>query len=190
MSNQSLGRLEIICGPMFSGKTTELIRRIENARELGFTTLAIKPTTDTRYAQEELVTHAGQRIQAFAALNAAEIFTRVSELRISNRIQIIAIDEAHFFGEELSQVCATLISEGSRVIVVGLEFDHRGDVFEPFPSLFPLSNDTTRLVGVCALCGNKAIHTQRMIANSQRIVVGGIGDYQPRCEKCFVPSRG
>jgi thymidine kinase len=106
MSNQSLGRLEIICGPMFSGKTTELIRRIENARQLGFTTLAIKPTTDTRYAQEELVTHAGQRIQAFAALNAAEILTRVSELRISNRIQIIAIDEAHFFGEELSQVCA------------------------------------------------------------------------------------
>lgn len=175
---------------MFSGKTTELIRRIESARELGFTTLAIKPTTDTRYAQKELVTHTGQRIQAFAALNAAEILTLVGDFpNVENR-KIIAIDEAHFFGEELSQVCATLISEGSRVIVVGLEFDHRGDVFEPFPSLFPLSNDTTRLVGVCALCGNKAIHTQRMIANSQRIVVGGVGDYQPRCEKCFVPSRG
>ena len=95
MPSQSLGRLEIICGPMFSGKTTELIRRIESARELGFTTLAIKPTTDTRYAQKELVTHTGQRIHASAALNAAEILALVGELRISNRIQIIAIDEAH-----------------------------------------------------------------------------------------------
>lgn len=175
---------------MFSGKTTELIHRIESARELGFTTLAIKPTTDTRYASHELVTHTGQRIEASAVLKASEILTLVGELRISQSMKIIAIDEAHFFGEELSQVCATLISEGSRVIVVGLEFDHRGDIFEPFPSLFTLANDTTRLVGVCSICGNKAIHTQRMNPSMQRIVVGGVGDYQPRCEKCFVPSRG
>lgn len=190
MEKPSLGRLEVICGPMFSGKTTELIRRIESARELGSATLAIKPTTDNRYSSYDLVTHTGQRIQASAVLNAAEILALVGELRISKSMKIVAIDEAHFFGEELSQVCATLLSWGFRVIVVGLEFDHRGDVFEPFPALFTLSNDTTRLVGVCSICGNRAIHTQRMNPSMQRIVVGGVGDYEPRCEKCFAPSRG
>ncbi|MDA0213767.1 MAG: thymidine kinase [Planctomycetota bacterium] len=190
MTEATLGRLEIICGPMFSGKTTELIRRIEEARNFGFTTRAIKPTTDTRYSALDLVTHTGQRIQASAAMNAAEILAIAKEFPIEARMKVIAIDEAHFFAADLSQVCVTLLSWDFRVIVVGLEFDHRGDVFDPFPTLFNISHNITRLVGLCAVCGCDAIHTQRMIDSKERIVVGGVGDYEPRCVKCFAPSRG
>ncbi len=183
MSNPSIGRLELICGPMFSGKTTELIRRLEAAQFMQSVTLSFKPTFDTRYADQELVTHGGQRIRAVAAKNAADIE------RNSGDAKVVGIDEAHFFGSELSSACSTLVAAGVRVIVVGLEFDHRGDVFEPFPSLLMRSDEIIRLVGVCTVCGGEAIHSQRMIPNTQRIAVGGIGDYEPRCGECFKPSR-
>ena len=176
------GRLELICGPMFAGKTTELIRRIEAARAAQEITLAIKPAKDTRYADQELVTHAGDRTRAMAASTATDILAAVGDARV------IGIDEAHFFGAELSAVCLALVASGRRVIIVGQEFDHRGDGFEPFPTLLAHAHDTTRITGVCSSCGGVSIHSQRMVTSAERIHVGGIGDYEPRCAACFIPS--
>lgn len=176
------GRLELICGPMFAGKTTELIRRLDAASGSQETTLAIKPAKDTRYAQQELVTHAGGRTRAVAVESAADILAEVGDA------SVIGIDEAHFFGAQLSPVCLALVTLGRRVIVVGLEFDHCGDGFEPFPTLLAHSNDTTRITGVCSSCGGAAIHSQRIVTSAERIHVGGIGDYEPRCAQCFKSS--
>ena len=167
---------------MFAGKTTELIRRIEAARAAQEITLAIKPAKDTRYADQELVTHAGGRTRASAVATVADILAAVGDARV------IGIDEAHFFGAELSAVCLALVASGRRVIIVGLEFDHRGDVFEPFPTLLAHSHDTIRITGVCAACGGASIHSQRMVTSVERIHIGGVGDYEPRCAACFIPS--
>ncbi len=176
------GRLELICGPMFAGKTTELIRRLDAARSAQEITLAMKPAKDTRYAHQELVTHAGGRTRASAVATASDILAAIGDARV------IGIDEAHFFGAQLSAVCLKLVALGRRVIVVGLEFDHRGDMFEPFPTLLAHSNDTTRITGVCSACGGASIYSQRMVVSAERIHVGGVGDYEPRCAACFIPS--
>lgn len=167
---------------MFAGKTTELIRRLAAARAEQPLTVAIKPVRDTRYALEELVTHAGERVCAVATPSAAEIPVAVGNA------MVIGIDEAHFFGPELTEVCVKLVESGRRVIVSGLEFDHRGDVFEPFPGLLTKADETTRLTAICTLCGGEAIHSQRLVASDERIAVGGVGDYEPRCAQCFKPG--
>ncbi len=175
-------RLEAICGPMFAGKTTELIRRLVEARSSACDAVAIKPALDTRYAMHELVTHAGARLRARAVVDADEIAAAVGAATV------IGVDEAHFFGAPLTAVCRALAASGRRVIVAGLEFDHFGETFEPFPSLLRCADEVTRLVTACARCGAPATHTQRLIASEARIAVGGAGDYEARCAACFRPS--
>ncbi|MSR41924.1 MAG: thymidine kinase [Phycisphaerales bacterium] len=177
-------RLEVICGPMFSGKTTELLRRIQAARALMQSVLVVKPTGDHRYATDSIVTHTGDRMASIAVDDLREVLS----LALAQDASFIAIDEIHFFGQPAAEPIAHLLARGCRVLVAGCDLDHFGAAFEPFPTLFPLAHEIVRLSGSCSSCGGPSTHTQRMIASTQRIIVGNSGDYEPRCAACFTPS--
>jgi len=167
---------------MFSGKTTELIRRLTEAETAGKRTLAIKPLRDDRYAHRELVTHGGARLVATPVASAGEI------VGVAAGAEVLGIDEAHFFGAALVSPCLELLRAGRRVIVSGVERDHRGQPFEPFPALLVEADEVVKLSGPCALCGRPAVHSQRMVKLDQAIVVGGAEMYQARCRDCFEPG--
>jgi thymidine kinase len=167
---------------MFSGKTTELIRRLHRARGSGAVVRAIKPAGDTR-SGGFLATHTGERFAAMEAGTAPEVAVAASGAAV------IGIDESHFFGEPLAAVCRALRADGARVIIAGVSLDHYGVPFEPMASLAPEVDELIELTCPCAVCGKPAIHSQRMGSFTERIVVGGAGAYEARCAACFVPSR-
>lgn len=172
------GRIEIIRGCMFSGKSTELIRRLESAPGA----VAIKPAGDTRAGGAWLTTHTGRRMAAAEAARAEDV------ARIAAGAGVVGIDEAHFFGAELADVCRGMRAAGKRAIIAGVALDHFGDPFEPFASLLGDADEVMELTCPCAACGRPAIHSQRMGKSTERISVGGAGEYEARCERCFVPS--
>ncbi len=178
------GRLEVICGPMFAGKTTELVRRLLDAQAKGERVVAIKPARDTRYRVLEIATHTGQVFPAMPVTDAEGVVVAASEATV------LAIDEIHFFGPALVSVCRELIQHGVRVIVAGVERDHLGRPFEPFPALLCEADEVVKLSGKCAVCGGPSVHSQRMFASDAAIVVGGAESYQPRCRTCFKPGKG
>ncbi len=178
------GRLEVICGPMFAGKTTELLRRITAAAALGTPVTVLRPARDTRSLRNSIETHAGERHAAVEVLHAGQVAGLVGAS------PVVMIDEAHFFGEPLLEACLTLVAQGRRVVVAGIDFDHFGRHFEPFPGLLAAANHVVRLQGTCARCGAPSTRTQRLVASTARIVVGGAESYEPRCESCFTPSAG
>lgn len=180
------GRLEVILGCMFSGKSTELIRRLREAVGRGHAVVAVKPRRDTRYGTADLVTHAGDRFPAVAVEDGGG---GAGLLAAAGRAAVVGIDEAHFFGVELAGAVLRLRDEGRRVLVAGVDRDHRGEPFEPFASLRPVAEEVLRLTAPCAVCGRPAVHSQRLIAAADRIVVGGAESYEPRCERCFEPAR-
>jgi thymidine kinase len=162
---------------MFSGKTTELIGRLEAAAAEGSRALAIKPARDDRYATGALVTHNGARLAARAIAGPADLPT--------SGFDVIGIDEAHFFGAGLIAPVLALVSTGLRVMIAGVERDHKGRPFEPFPTLLCEADEVVKLSGPCARCGKPAVHSQRMTASDDPIVVGGAEMYQARCRACF-----
>ena len=178
------GRLEIICGPMFAGKTTELLRRLLDAQRRGESVVAVKPARDTRYSTGEITTHTGESFPALPVADASGV------AGASGTAAVVAIDEAHFFGPALVQVCRELIRGGVRVIVAGVERDHLGRPFEPFPSLLCEADEVAKLSGICAVCGGPSVYSQRMFASDAAIVVGGAESYQARCRACFDPWHG
>ncbi len=178
----SRGRLEVICGPMFSGKTSELIRRLQAAAEAGDRVIAIKPRADIRCGPAQIATHTGRSFAAVAAAAASGLHGAAGQALV------IGVEEAHFYGPDAAGPLRALVAAGKRVIVVGVEIDHRGRPFEPFATLLPEAHEVTRLTAICARCGAAAIHSQRLVAASGRIVVGGAEAYEPRCEACFEPA--
>lgn len=176
------GRLEVICGPMFAGKTTELIRRVEHAVSSGLQVCVQRPARDTRSMRETIETHDGQRHHAVEVLHAGLVTVAAGEA------PVVAIDEAHFFGGSLLAPCLELVHAGRRVIVAGIDIDHRGVAFDPFPDLLAAANEVVRLQGTCARCGAPSNRTQRLVASEARIVVGGAESYEPRCASCFTPG--
>lgn len=173
------GRLEVICGPMFAGKTTELLRRL-GADERA---VLCKPAHDTRYDAQAAVTHDGRSRPAVPIASGAELMVAARARRV------VGIDEAHFFGNQINEPIAALLHVGVRVIVAGLERDHRGRPFDPFPHLLCEADEVLKLAGLCARCGAASIHSQRLTDAHERIVVGGAESYEPRCRACFVPGR-
>ena len=176
------GRLEIIYGCMFAGKTTELIRRLAAARALGLEAVAIKPRIDVRSGVSRLATHDGKGFEAVECDEAGAI------AGAAGSAAVIGIDEAHFFGARLAGVRGVL--SGRRLIIAGVHLDHRGRPFEPFPALIPIADEALQLFAPCAVCGRPAIHSHRKVAAEGRIVVGGADLYEPRCEGCFAPVGG
>ena len=186
------GTIEVIVGPMFAGKTSELIRRIVRESYAKKKVGIFKPSIDVRYSRENVVSHDGLSYPAFVVPTSKEGVWKIYELAKENDLDVVGVDEAHFFPLELVNVCEKLANEGVRVIVAGLNLDFRGEPFETVKELLARADDITYLTAVCTVCGAPATRTQRLIDgkpapyDSPRIVVGGKELYEARCRKHHV----
>ena len=179
----NMGWIEVVVGPMFSGKSEELIRRLRRAEIARQRVQIFKPAIDERYAVNEIISHSGLGISSDNVTTASEIMEKVQP-----RTEVIGIDEAQFLGEEVVEVCTKLANLGKRVIVAGLDTDYRGRPFEPMPRLLAAAEEITKLLAICVRCGNPAVHTQRLVESEELVVVGGGGMYEARCRRCFEPN--
>jgi thymidine kinase len=182
---RNVGWIEVICGCMFSGKSEELIRRMKRAL-IGRQKVSIfKPKIDNRFSKDHIVSHSELKIQSEVVENAREILERSLES------QVVGIDEAQFFDDDLVDVCQKLANMGKRVIVAGLDMDYRGIPFDPMPQLLAVAEYISKLNAVCVRCGNPATFTYRTIDDPKRVVVGANNIYEARCRNCFEsPSEG
>jgi thymidine kinase len=176
----NMGWIEVVVGPMFSGKSEELIRRLRRAEFARQRVQIFKPAIDERYSVNEIVSHNGLGIQSECVNKASEVMTLVQP-----RTEVVGIDEAQFLGEEIVDVCTQLANLGKRVIVAGLDTDYLGRPFEPMPRLLAMAEEITKLLAICVRCGNPAVHTQRLVESDELIVVGAQGAYEARCRRCF-----
>ena len=179
----NLGWIEVVCGPMFSGKSEELIRRLRRAEIARQRVQIFKPAIDQRYADDEIVSHSDLRIRSAPARDAAEV-----EARIDVRTEVIGIDEAQFLGPEIVDLVVRLADMGKRVLIAGLDTDYLGRPFHPIPELLAVADEITKTLAICMQCGNPAKHTQRLVASEDLIVVGAAGMYEARCRRCFEPN--
>jgi thymidine kinase len=179
----NMGWIEVVVGPMFSGKSEELIRRLRRAEFARQRVQIFKPAIDQRYAANEIVSHSGLGIASDNVTSATEIMDKVQP-----RTEVIGIDEAQFLGEEVVDVCTKLANLGKRVIVAGLDTDYLGRPFEPMPRLLAIAEEITKLLAICVRCGNPAVHTQRLVESEELVVVGATGIYEARCRRCFEPN--
>lgn len=178
----NLGWIEVICGPMFSGKSEELIRRLRRAEIARQRVQIFKPIIDQRYASDQIVSHDDGRIHAEAVSNAMEV-----QAKLDVRTEVIGIDEAQFLGEAMIDFVVRLADMGKRIVIAGLDTDYLGRPFHPMPELLAVADEITKTLSICMQCGNPAKHTQRLIANEDLIVVGAAGMYEARCRRCFEP---
>jgi thymidine kinase len=179
----NIGWIEVICGPMFSGKSEELIRRLRRAMIARKRVQVFKPILDDRYSHNEIVSHGAQRMKSEVVGTPAEILAKLDW-----RTQVVGIDEANFLGAELVEVANQLADSGKQVIVGGLDTDYLGRPFAPIPDLLALAESITKTLAICMRCGNPAKHTQRLVESSDLIVVGAAGMYEARCRRCFEPG--
>jgi len=179
----SLGWIEVVCGPMFSGKSEELIRRLRRAEIARQRVQIFKPTLDLRYSDDHIVSHSELRIRSTAVKDAAEL-----ESRLDLRTEVIGIDEAQFLGPAIEEVVVRLADMGKRIVIAGLDTDYLGRPFHPMPELLAVADEITKTLAICMQCGNPAKHTQRLVASEDLIVVGAAGMYEARCRRCFEPN--
>jgi thymidine kinase len=177
------GWIEVITGCMFSGKTEELIRRLRRAKIAKQNVVIFKPNIDTRYSNNSIVSHSEQSLPSILIKDVKEILDLVEDA------QVIGIDEAQFFSNDLIDVCNRLADDGKRVLVAGLDMDYRGVPFEPMPQILSIAEYITKSLAICVECGNPADRTQRKTASSERVVVGAADMYEARCRKChYIPT--
>ena len=179
----NIGWIEVICGPMFSGKSEELIRRLRRARIARKRVQVFKPAIDDRYSVDEIVSHGDQRMKSDPVNGAAEILQKLDW-----RTQVVGIDESNFFGADLVDIASQLADSGKQVIIAGLDTDYLGRPFSPMPELLCLAESITKTLAICIRCGNPAKHTQRLVESNDLIVVGASGMYEARCRRCFEPG--
>ncbi len=177
------GWIEVITGCMFSGKTEELIRRLRRAQIAKQKVKIFKPLIDTRYSESSIVSHNDQSLPSIQIKDIKDV------LKLTEDSQVIGIDEAQFFSDEIVDICNELADKGKRVIVVGLDQDYRGIPFEPMPRLLSIAEYITKSLAICVECGNPADRTQRKTNSSERVIVGAADIYEARCRKChYVPE--
>lgn len=180
---KNIGWIEVITGCMFSGKTEELIRRLRRAKIAKLNVIVFKPKIDVRYSKEEIVSHSEQTLPSIIVESAIEI------LPLAETAQVIGIDEAQFFSNDLVDICEELANKGKRVIVAGLDQDYKGKPFEPIPHLLASAEYITKTLAICVECGNPADRTQRKVSNKDRVLVGASDAYEARCRKChYIPE--
>ena len=179
----NIGWIEAICGPMFSGKSEELMRRLRRAMIARKRVQVFKPVIDTRYSEDEIVSHTEMRMKSEPIGKVSDIFKQLDW-----RTQVVGIDEANFLGPELVDVATQLADSGKQVIVAGLDTDYMGRPFPPMPDLLTLAESITKTLAICVRCGNPAKHTQRLVQSSDLIVVGAADMYEARCRRCFEPG--
>ena len=174
------GWIEVICGPMFSGKTNELIRRITRVSLSGQHTLVVKPEIDTRSDKQVIVSHDQARVDAISLKHSRMILEK------AEAYQVVAIDEAQFFDASLPTVADRLADQGKRVLISGLDMDYKGLPFEPMPRLMAGAEIVDKLSAICQVCGSTAPYTFRLAASQARVVIGAGESYEPRCRTHFV----
>lgn len=176
------GRIEVICGSMFSGKTEELIRRVKRALFAKQKVEIFKPAIDVRYSENDVISHDKNII------NSTPIETSSSILLLCSDIDVVGIDEAQFFDEGLVEVCNTLANKGIRIIVAGLDMDYKGTPFGPLPALCAIADDVTKVHAICVKCGALAYLSHRKVNNDKRVLLGEQQEYEPLCRNCYVET--
>ena len=178
-SGQRSGWLEVICGSMFSGKTEELIRRLKRARIAGQRVAVYKPSIDTRYAEESVVSHDSNSFLATPISQSAQL------LEVDKEATVIGLDEAQFFDRDVVKHTQELAHRGKRIIIAGLDMDFRGQPFGPMCDLLAVAEYITKVHAICSHCGNLATHSYRLSPSTDTVVLGERNEYEARCRKCF-----
>lgn len=173
------GWIEVICGSMFSGKTEELIRRLKRAKIANLKVEIFKPSFDTRYHEQNIVSHDENAIQSTPIDNSQTI------LLLANEVNVIGIDEAQFFDDQLPEVCDQLAFRGIRVIIAGLDMDFRAQPFGQMPNLLAKADYITKLHAICVKCGNIANYSYRKAPTKGQLLLGEKDSYEPRCRNCY-----
>jgi len=181
--NPPHGWIEVVTGSMFSGKSEELIRRLRRAQIARQKVQIFKPDIDNRYTNGHIVSHSDMRIPSQDVRSSEELLQLVDD-----DTEVVGIDEGQFFDANLPAVCNSLADRGKRVIVAGLDQDYLGRPFEPMPQLLAIAEYITKTLAICVVCGNPANHTQRLVASTDRVLVGASGVYEARCRRCFDPK--
>lgn len=173
------GRIEVICGSMFSGKTEELIRRLRRANFAKQRVEIFKPAMDTRYSEENVVSHDQHAILSTPVDSSSSI------LLLSSDTDVVGIDEAQFFDKGLVNVCNELANKGVRVIIAGLDMDFQGRPFGPIPGLCAIADEVTKVHAICVKCGALAYISHRLVQNDKRVLLGEKLTYEPLCRECY-----
>lgn len=174
-----LGRIEVICGSMFSGKTEELIRRMKRAKIAKQRVEIFKPSMDTRYSEEDVVSYDQNAIPSTPIDSSSAI------LLLTTDIDVVCVDEAQFLDQGLINVCNELANKGVRVIVAGLDMDFQGRPFGPIPELCAIADEVTKVHAICVKCGALAYISHRLVANDKRVLLGEMQTYEPLCRDCY-----
>lgn len=174
------GSIEVICGSMFSGKTEELIRRINRVKIARRNIRIFKPTIDYRYSAQDIVSHDKSTTEAIPVMTSL-----VLQNSVTDDVEVVAIDEAQFFDHELVQVVENLARAGKRVIIAGLDMDYLGQPFGPMPELMAIADDVYKTRAICVKCGRLANFSYRITDNSERVLIGEKQDYMPLCRCCY-----
>ena len=181
--NADGGRIEVICGSMFSGKTEELIRRLRRAKFARQSVEIFKPAVDVRYSAVDVVSHDDNSIPSTPVESAQNI------LLLASNVQVVGIDEAQFFDNGLIDVCNQLANSGVRVIVAGLDMDYQGNPFGPMPKLMAIADDVLKVHAVCVRCGALAQFSHRLAKTDKLVLLGETDSYEPLCRSCFLKAK-
>jgi thymidine kinase len=173
------GRIEVICGSMFSGKTEELIRRLKRATIAQQRVEIFKPSIDVRYSVEEVVSHDSNSVVS------TPVDTSETILLMTGDVDVVGIDEAQFFDNNLPHVCNKLADMGIRVIVAGLDMDYLGKPFGPMPALCSIAEDVTKVHAICLKCGSLAQYSHRLVSGNKQVMLGEKDEYVPLCRSCY-----
>ena len=180
------GRIEVICGSMFSGKTEELIRRMKRATFARQRVVIFKPQLDKRYSEANVVSHDRNEIPSTPIAKASDIITSLARTKDGEfDIDVVGIDEAQFFDMRLVDVCNELAGSNVRVIIAGLDMDFKGIPFGPIPSLCAVADDVTKVHAICVKCGSLAYVSHRLVHDDNRVLIGEQTEYEPLCRECY-----
>ncbi|MBO4768233.1 MAG: thymidine kinase [Bacteroidales bacterium] len=178
-SAKNTGRIEVICGSMFSGKTEELIRRMRRAVFANLKTAIFKPAIDVRYSDCDVVSHDAKALRSTPVKSAAEILDKAGDAKV------IGIDEAQFFDEGIVDVVQKLADRGVRVIIAGLDMDYLGKPFGPMPALMAVAEDVLKVHAICVRCGDLAQYSHRLSKSDKLVELGEKDIYEPICRACY-----
>jgi len=182
IQNRSNGWIEVICGSMFSGKTEELIRRLRRAEFARQDLILFKPSVDIRYSDKNVVSRRGTEFNAVLVADSKEILDAVKDQKV------VAIDEAQFFDADLVEVASELAGRGIRVILAGLDMDYTGAPFGPMPALLAAAEYVSKVHAICVSCGNLAQFSNRLVSDTDQVMLGAVEEYRPLCRSCFNKS--
>lgn len=183
LKNQNSGWIEVICGGMFSGKTEELIRRLRRAKIAKLSVVIFKPQLDSRFKKEHIVSHNKTEMESILIEDPTKI------LKLAINCQVVGIDETQFFDNKIIEVCQKLVKDNKRIIIAGLDKDYQGRPFKPMPQLMAEADYLDKLRAICTRCGSPASYSQRITQDLEKIVLGELDKYEPRCRGCFIEPR-